>query len=279
MYDYFTLGNGVKIPSIGLGTWDTPDGETAENVVSFALRNGYSHIDTAAAYYNEAGVGKGIKASGLPREQIFVTSKLWNTKRGYESTKKAFEKTLSDLGLDYLDLYLIHWPANQKHFSDAAKINLETWRAMTELYLAGKIRAIGVSNFLPHHLKPLMETQVKPMVDQIEYHPGYLQKEAVRFCKDNGILVEAWSPLGRGRVLSDERLARLAGHYGKSVAQLCVRFALQNEILPLPKSVTEKRILENRDVMDFVISDEDMAEIESMGEFGWSGLHPDEVDF
>ena len=279
MNEYFTLNNGVKIPSIGFGTWQTPDGETAENVVSFALKNGYSHVDGAAVYENENGVGRGIKASGVPRNQLFITSKVWNTERGYESTKKAFKKSLADLGLEYLDLYLIHWPANLKQFPIADEINLETWRAMTELYKEGKIKAIGVSNFQPHHLKPLMKTEIKPMVNQIEYHPGCLQEETVRYCKENDIVVEAWSPLGSGRVLSDEKLIGIAEHYSKSVAQLCVRFALQNGIVPLPKSVTEERILENRDVMDFEITKEDMAEIIKMGEFGGSGLQPDEIDF
>lgn len=260
MSGYIELSNGVRIPSIGFGTWQTPDGKTAEHAVSFALRNGYSHIDAAAIYGNEKGVGAGIRASGVPRERIFVTSKVWNTERGYETTRKAFRKTLSDLGLDYLDLYLIHWPANRKQFGNADEINLETWMAMTELYKEGKIRAIGVSNFLPHHLEPLMETSVKPMVDQIEYHPGCLQDETVRFCQKNRIAVEAWSPLGQGRVLGDPELARIAAHYGKSTAQLCIRVALQNSLIPLPKSVTESRIRENIDVYDFEISAEDMAD-------------------
>lgn len=279
MNGYIELSNGERIPSIGFGTWQTPDGKTAERAVSFALRNGYSHIDAAAIYGNEKGVGAGIRASGVPRERIFVTSKVWNTERGYESTKRAFRKTLSDLGLDYLDLYLIHWPANRKQFGNADEINLETWMAMTELYKEGKIRAIGVSNFLPHHLELLMGTGVKPMVDQIEYHPGCLQEETVSFCQKNGIAVEAWSPLGQGRVLGDRNLARIASHYGKSTAQLCIRFAMQNGVIPLPKSVTDARIRENIDVSDFAISDEDMAEIRVMGDFGGSGLNPDEIDF
>lgn len=278
--DVFILSNGVKIPVIGYGTWQTPNGDTAKSAVSLALKTGYRHVDCAAAYHNEDGVGEGIARSGISRDELFITSKVWNRERGYESTLKAFEKTLADLGVSYLDLYLIHWPANEKMFgNDATQINLDTWRAMTELYKAGKIKAIGTSNFLPHHLKPLMETEVAPMVNQIEYHPGWTQDEVVNFCKENHILVEAWSPLGSGRVLEDETLKNIASRYGKSVAQICIRFALQNGVLPLPKSVTPSRIDDNFDVFDFEITDEDMQMIRSMPETGWSGLTPDEVDF
>ena len=277
------LSNGISIPEIGFGTWQTPDGKTAADCVKYALSVGYRHIDTAACYGNEKGVGEGIKAAideGIvKREDVFLTSKLWNTERGYDKTLRAFEQTMSDLGTDYIDLYLIHWPASSHRFADWEEINLATWKAMTELYKSGRIRAIGVSNFEPHHLNALMQTEVKPMVNQIEYHPGCLQKEIVEYCRENGILVEAWSPLGSGRVLGDERLKKIAAKYGKSVAQICIRFALQNGILPLPKSVTESRIDENFNVWDFNISEEDINEINSMGEFGGSGLNPDEIDF
>lgn len=277
--DCYTLVNGVKIPCVGFGTWQTPDGETAVNSVKCAIRDGYRHIDTAAAYGNEVSVGKAIRESGIPREELFVTSKLWNAERGYETTLRAFDKTLSDLGLDYLDLYLIHWPASSHLFDNWTEINLATWKAMTELYKAGKIRAIGVSNFLVHHIEPLMETEVKPMVNQIEFHPGMMQKEIVKFCNDNNILVEAWSPLGSGRVLSDERLTAIAEKYGKSVAQLCIRWCLQNNTLPLPKSVTPSRITDNTKVFDFEISHEDMTFINGFEKIGYSGFHPDELDF
>ena len=277
--DCFKLGNGYAIPCLGFGTWQTPDGDVAVTAVKTALQKGYRHIDAAAVYGNETGVGKGIIASGLPRADVFVTSKVWNDKRGYENTLYAFEKTLADLRLDYLDLYLIHWPASASRFPDWESINLETWRAMTELYKAGRIRAIGVSNFLPHHLTALMRTEVPPMVNQIEFHPGQMQEETVRYCRQHGILVEAWSPLGTGKMLSSESLAAIAKKYGKSVAQLCIRWCLQNEVLPLPKSVTASRIEENADVFDFAISEEDMAAINNMSYFGGSGLHPDQVDF
>ena len=274
--DVFTLNNGSKIPCIGFGTWQTPDGETAVRVVKTALETGYRHIDTAAGYKNEAGVGEGVRASGIDREKIFVTSKVFNTDRGYQTTLNAFRKTMSELKLDYLDLYLIHWPAAANRFPDWEKINLETWRAMTELYKAGEIRAIGVSNFKPHHLKALMETEVKPMVNQIEFHPGQMQEETVSFCRENNIVVEAWSPLGQGRMLNDPTLAEIAARYGKSTAQLCIRWCLQNNVLPLPKSVTESRIVQNAQVFDFEISEEDMKTINEMPYIGGSGhVYPD----
>ena len=191
----------------------------------------------------------------------------------------AFERTVGKLGVDYLDLYLIHWPASKKQYENPDEINLDTWRAMTELYKAGRIKAIGVSNFKPHHLAPLMETEVAPMVNQIEYHPGYAQAQTVEFCKKNGIALEAWSPLGSGRVLSDPELSRIAAKYGKSVAQICIRWCLQNGVIALPKSVTASRIGENLEVFDFELAAEDMTFIDSMGEVGYSGLVPDEVEF
>ena len=275
--DTFRLGNGVEIPCIGYGTWQTPDGKTAVESVEYALRAGYRHIDTAAAYRNEESVGKAIAGSGLKRDEIFVTSKLWNTDRGYETALRAFDLSLKRLGLDYLDLYLVHWPSNK---TDGAQVNADTWRAFEKLYGEGRIRAIGVSNFLTHHLEALMKTAaVAPMADQIEFHPGFQQPETVAFCQSHGILVEGWSPLGSGRVLSDERLKAIAAHYGKSVAQLCIRWCLQNNVLPLPKSVTPARIDENADVFDFEINADDIKAISALPPFGGSGLDPDKVKF
>ncbi|MBY8908985.1 aldo/keto reductase [Salinicoccus roseus] len=275
----FKLSNGIEIPWVGFGTWQTPDGDTAVNAVKQALVSGYRHIDTAAAYKNEGSVGQAIKESGIAREDIFITSKLWNEDRGYENTKQAFENTLKELGTDYLDLYLIHWPANEKQFDDWKEINLDTWKAMTELYKEGKIKAIGVSNFMTNHLEVLLDTEVKPMVNQIEYHPGYTQDAVVDLCRKHDILVEAWSPIGSGRLLENEDLTKIADKYEKSVAQLCIRYVLQNDVLPLPKSVTPSRIEENTDIFDFEIMDEDMKTIDAMENVGFSGMDPNEVDF
>lgn len=276
----FELRNGVKIPSVGLGTWLSPEGRITTDAIRYALASGYRHIDCAAAYDNEKSVGAGIKESGVKREEIFVTSKLWNTERGYDTTLRAFDRSCSDLGLDYLDLYLIHWPASPNQFPNWREINAATWKAMERLYDEGRIRAIGVSNFLPHHLEALAETaRIPVMVNQIEYHPGFMQRECVEYCTSHGILVEAWSPLGRGRLSANELLNSIAAKYGKSMAQICIRWELQNGVLPLPKSVTPQRISQNIDVFDFTISAEDMAAIDNMGPCGESGLHPDKIDF
>ncbi|THF51709.1 aldo/keto reductase [Flavobacterium supellecticarium] len=276
----YTLNNGVTIPEIGFGTWQTPDGATAVLAVQSALENGYRHIDTAAIYGNEKSIGQAIADSGIDRKELFITSKLWNSERGYESTLKAFEKTLSDLQTDYLDLYLIHWPANAKQFSDWKQKNADTWRAFETLYQDGKIKAIGLSNFMVHHLEALLETAtVKPVINQIEYHPGYLQMEVVAFCKANDILIEAWSPLGTGKMLNDPTLLEIASNYNVSVAQLCIRWCLQNGTLPLPKSVTPERIKQNLNVYHFEISESDMKRIDALPYIGGSGLLPDEVAF
>ena len=190
---------------------------------------------------------------------------------------KFFEKTCQDLGTDYLDLYLIHWPASVNQFENWEEINISTWKAMMELYKEGRIRAIGVSNFMPHHLKALMETEIIPMVDQIEFHPGWMQKETVKYCKENTIQVEAWSPLGNGRVLNHPNLQQIAQKYGKTVAQICIRWC--HQVLPLSKSVTPSRIKENSEVFDFSLLPEDMEQIDKMENFGNSGSHPDKIDF
>ena len=276
----FMLNNGLSIPCVGYGTFQTPNDETCAAVLE-AIKVGYRHIDTAAFYGNEEGVGEAVRKSGVPREQLFITSKVWNSDRGYEKTKAAFAKTMKNLQMEYLDLLLIHWPANRKQFGDAAKgINAETWRAMEELYQEGKIKAIGLSNFLPHHIEELMETaQIKPMVNQIEFHPGWAQTDIVEYCLKNDIVVEAWSPLGRKDVLENETLKSIAAKYGKSVAQLCIRWVLQHGVLPLPKSVTPSRILENTKVFDFTIDAADMQAIDALKNIGGQCALPDEVDF
>lgn len=280
MQEQFILSNQLSIPSIGFGTWQTPNGDVAISSVKYAIESGYTHIDTAAIYGNEKSIGQAIKESGVAREKLFITSKVWNSDRGYESTKKAFAKTLNDLQLDYLDLYLIHWPANSKQFTNWQSINAETWRALEDLYKEGYIKAIGVSNFMVNHLQALLKTaEIAPMVNQIEFHPGHRQAEVVELCQQNNILVQAWSPLGTGKMLTNSMLVQIAAKYNKSVAQLCVRWCLQNGTLPLPKSVTPSRIDENKLVFDFEISAADMQTINQMPYCGGSGLDPDQVDF
>ena len=270
----FTLSNGVEIPAVGYGTYLTS--EKDDGTVAAALAAGYRHFDTASFYGTEQALGDALKAAGVPREELFLTSKLWKDEMGYENALAAFERSLQKLGTDYLDLYLIHWPRTDDLTAEWRQLDRDTWRALEELYRAGRVRAIGVSNFLPHHLRNLMETaEIAPMVNQIEFHPGYPQTWNVEFCKAHGILPEAWSPLGRTRVLQDERLAGIAAKYSKTVAQLCVRFALQCGVVPLPKSSSPARMKANLDVFDFVISDEDMDRILTLPQFGWSGLHPD----
>ncbi len=277
--DFVRLSNGYNMPIVGFGTWQTNDGATAESVTRLAIEAGYRHIDTAACYGTEPGVGKAVRECGVAREELFVTSKVWNTERGYDKTMIAFDITMESLGLDYLDLYLIHWPANKRQFANWDEINLSTWRAMTELYKEGRIKAIGVSNFLPHHLESLMATEIKPMVNQIEFHPCVTQKAVVDYCKANNIVVQAWSPLGTGKVLSNPTLIHMAKKYNRSVAQLCIRWCLQNGTVPLPKSATPSRIIENTRVFDFEISAEDMAIINAMPDLSGTTLDPDNVDF
>ena len=277
--DSFILNNGVKIPCMGFGTWQTPDGDVAVSSVKTAVEAGYRHIDTAAIYKNEDGVGEGIRQSGIDREALFVTTKLWNSERGYDKTLKAFDASLKKLGLDHVDLYLIHWPANEKQFGrNADGLNAETWKAMEAIYASGRAKAVGVSNFLKHHLEKLFQTvTIMPAADQIEFHPGYTQTETVDFCRANGILVEGYSPLGTGNVLKNETVRVIAAKYGVSAARLCVRYALQSGVLPLPKSVTPERIRENAIVFDFEISDGDMRTIGAIQDLGRTGSHPDEV--
>ncbi|MGG7188136.1 aldo/keto reductase [Clostridium paraputrificum] len=277
---FYLLNNNYKMPNIGFGTFRTPSGEETEQSVLNAIKAGYRHIDCAAAYGNEKSVGEAIRKSGVAREEIFVTSKLWNDDKGYENTLAAFNRTLEDLQLEYLDLYLIHWPIAKASKENWKEANGESWRALEELYNQGKIKAIGVSNFLEHHLEPLFETaKIKPMVNQIEFHPGMLQKEIVEFCKKHNILVEAWAPFSNGQVLNNPVLKEIADKYEKTVAQLTLRWIIQKGIVPLPKSVTPERIKSNLEVFDFEISAQDVEKIDRLTDCGGSGLHPDEVDF
>lgn len=276
LQDTTTLHNGVKMPWFGLGVFKVEEGPELVNAVKVAIKHGYRSIDTAAIYENEEGVGQGIreglKEAGISREDLFVTSKVWNADLGYESTIAAYEKSLQKLGLEYLDLYLIHWPVEGKY--------KEAWRALETLYKEGKVKAIGVSNFQIHHLKDLMEdAEVKPMVNQVECHPRLTQKEVQAFCKEQGIQLEAWSPLMQGELLDNEVLQAIATKHGKSVAQVILRWDLQNGIVTIPKSTKEHRIVENSTVFDFELTKEEMNEIDGLNQNHRVGPDPDNFDF
>ncbi|MED3984410.1 aldo/keto reductase [Peribacillus simplex] len=276
LQDTTTLHNGVKMPWFGLGVFKVEEGPELVNAVKVAVKHGYRSIDTAAIYENEEGVGQGIreglKEAGISREDLFVTSKVWNADLGYESTIAAYEKSLKKLGLEYLDLYLIHWPVEGKY--------KEAWRALETLYKEGKVKAIGVSNFQIHHLKDLMEdAEVKPMVNQVECHPRLTQKEVQAFCKEQGIQLEAWSPLMQGELLDNEVLQAIATNHGKSVAQVILRWDLQNGIVTIPKSTKEHRIVENSSVFDFELTEEEMNQIDGLNQNHRVGPDPDNFDF
>ena len=273
-----TLSNGVTVPRLGFGTYLTPSGAVCVDAVTTALDLGYRHVDTAAFYKNEASVGQAVRASGLPREKLFLTTKVWNTERGYEKAKASILDSLNRMGLDYLDLCLIHWPAILRQYPDWEDLNRDTWRAFTDRDAAGKLRSVGVSNFKPHHLRALMEAGVKPMVNQIELHPGQPQTETLEFCRANGILVEAWSPMGRGALLEHPLITGIAARLGRTPAQVCIRWCLQKGAVPLPKSVTPARIRENAAVFGFSLSPADMGALDGMPPTARSH-DPDEVDF
>ncbi len=275
----FCLANGHTIPAPGYGTW-LIDNETAQRCVEDAIKAGYRHIDTAAAYKNEVGVGQAIANCGLQRNELFITSKCWNDHRGYDQVKAACQESLDKLGLDYLDLYLLHWPANQVQYPDNwDEINQDSWRAMIDLYKEGKVKAIGVSNFLVSHLSSLLKMEIAPMVDQIEFHPGWTQDDTVALCQDNNILVEAWSPLGHGKLLENPILVDIGNNHGKSSAQVMIRYALQKNVLPLPKSTNETRIASNLDVFDFELTPEEMTRIDDIHNEAFSGSNPATVTF
>jgi methylglyoxal/glyoxal reductase len=269
--DTTTLNNGVHMPWLGLGVWQVAEGQEVIQSVAHALKHGYRSIDTAAGYQNEAGVGAAIQSSGIPREQLFITTKLANRDQGYDSTLRAFEESRSKLGLDYIDLYLIHWPGKDKF--------QETWRAFEKLHQEGLIRAIGVSNFKVHHLERLAESSdIIPAVNQVEFHPLLQQQELLSYCKQKGIQLEAWSPLMQGH-LDLPLIADLAQKYGKTPAQVILRWDLQLGVVTIPKSVREARIQENADVFDFTLSEEDMQAIGSLNQDRRFGPDPDVLLF
>jgi Aldo/keto reductases, related to diketogulonate reductase len=276
LQDTVTLHNGVRMPGIGLGVFKVEEGPELVQAVKTAITHGYRSIDTAAIYQNEEGVGQGIREAladnGLARDQLFVTSKVWNADLGYESTLAAYETSLQKLGLDYLDLYLIHWPVKGKY--------KEAWKALETLYGEGRVKAIGVSNFQIHHLEDLMQdASVKPMVNQVEFHPRLTQKDLLGYAREQGIQLEAWSPLMQGELLDDPVLNELAAKYGKSVAQIILRWDLQHGVITIPKSTKEHRIIENARLFDFKLSGEDMERIDGLNENRRVGPDPDNFDF
>lgn len=278
--DTYKLNNGVEIPVIGFGTWQTPNGQVAEESVLAALNSGYRHLDTAAAYGNEESVGAAIKKSGINRHELFVTTKLWNSDHGYQNTKKAIDTSLEKLDLDYLDLYLIHWPNPAVMRDNWAELNAESWQAMEEAVQAGKIRAIGVSNFRKHHLDELLKTaEIKPVVNQNYLNPSDMQEDLVKYNDSLGILNEAYSPLRTGGLLSNEVVNGIAEKYGKSPAQILIRWSLNHNFLPLPKSVHPDYIKANADVFDFDIEPEDMKKLDGLHGAANIANDPDKVDF
>ncbi len=267
--DSIRLNNGNYIPSIGFGT-SLITGEECIKVIKKAIEVGYTHIDTASAYKNEIEIGKAIKASNISREKLFITSKVWKDSMGYENTLKSFNNTLKNLNLEYVDLFLIHWPKNNDD-----KLNIETWRALEKIYKEGKARNIGVSNFLKKHLEIILNnSDIVPTVNQIEFHPGLIRKDTIEFCKEKNIILEAWAPLGKGKMLNNETLINIAKKYDKSVAQCCLKWCLQNEVIPLPKSEKEERMRQNLELFDFEISEEDMNVINNMEFFAGSDMDP-----
>jgi diketogulonate reductase-like aldo/keto reductase len=260
------------MPWLGLGVFKAQEGQEVETAVSEALRVGYRSIDTAAIYKNEEGVGNGIEGSGVPREDIFITTKVWNSDQGYESTLRAFSESTKKLGTDYVDLYLVHWPVKGKY--------METWRALEKLYKDGQVRAIGVSNFQVHHLKDILSAfDIIPMVNQVEYHPWLTQNELLEFCRQNQIQLEAWSPLTKGKILGDPVVTSLAEKHNKTPAQILLRWDLEKEVVTIPKSVTPERINENSQIFDFRLSQEDISLIDSLNKNYRLGPDPDNFDF
>lgn len=275
IYECYTLNNGVKIPCVGYGTYKAAEGKSAD-IIRMAIEAGYRYFDTASFYGTESYLAEAVRKSGISREDFFIASKVWKEEMGYEETKAAFQRTLKNLNTDYLDLYLIHWPLPTAAYSNWKQLDIDTWKAMEELYKEGKIRAIGLSNFLPHHIENLLENcEIAPMVNQLEIHPGYTQEAAVRYCKEHQIQVQAWSPIGRTRVLNESLIKELADKYKVSPAQICLRFEVQKGIIPLPKASVMERMKENQDLFSFEISKEDMYRLDTMPQTGWSGEHPD----
>ncbi len=262
-----SLNNGVEMPIIGLGTYKAPEGAEVVNEVTWALNAGYRLIDTAKIYKNEEGVGEAINNSGIPREEIFLTTKLWNPDQGYETTLKAIDESLEKLKLEYVDLYLVHWPTTDPEAKESNNKREETWKAMEEIYKSGKAKAIGVSNYTITHLEEMKKyATILPSVNQVEFHPYLFQKELLEYCKANNILLEAYRPLTNGKKMSNEVIDGIAKKYDKTNAQVLIRWSIQNGCVPLPKSVHKERIEENISVFDFELTEDDMNSIDSLNE-------------
>lgn len=268
----FELHNGVEMPYFGLGVYQSEDGSEVINAVKVALNHGYRHIDTAAIYHNEEGVGTGIRESNVDRKEVFLTSKVWNNDQGYDATLKAFDASLDRLGTDYLDLYLVHWPKGE--------ISKDTWKALEKLYKEKRVRAIGVSNFLQHHLEDLLKSaEIVPMVNQMEFHPYLVQQDLIDFCNSKGIQYEAWSPLMQGNIFDLDIMKDLASKYNKTIAQIVLRWDLQKGVVTIPKSSKEKRIIANSDLFDFELSEEDVQLLDGLEKGKRFGPDPDNFAF
>jgi len=272
MNDAAVLNNGVKMPWLGFGVYQMRDGAEVEESVGAAIETGYRSIDTAAAYNNERGVGRALAKCGIPRNDIFLTTKVWNSDQGYDSALRAFDESLERLGTDYVDLYLIHWPVKGRF--------VQTWRALERIYAEKRARTIGVSNFHIHHLEELLgESEIVPAVNQVEFHPFLLQSDLRAFCRERSIQYEAWSPLMQGTALRDKTVRKIAKKYGKSAAQIIIRWDIQHEVVTIPKSVHSERIEENSRVFDFEISNEDMVRLDGLDAGKRIGPDPDNFNF
>ncbi|HOT15602.1 MAG TPA: aldo/keto reductase [Bacteroidales bacterium] len=266
------LNNGVSMPYLGLGVYKMENNQEVQSSIDFALKHGYRLIDTAALYYNESGVGHSIRNSGIARDQIFVTTKVWNSNQGYDSTLRAFDESIAKLKLDYIDLYLIHWPVKDKY--------KETWRALEKIYAEKRVHAIGISNFLEHHIKDLFNSaHIKPMVNQIEFHPRLVQQPLLDFCQKEQIVIQSWSPLMQGKYSQITELSAIAEKYQKTVPQIILRWNLQKGVATIPKSSNPQRIIENANIFDFAISAQDMAFIDNLDKHQRIGADPDNFDF